>query len=72
MKTKQADLKVWDILSLILKELASHVRPGITTLTLNNLAKDLIEKYDVASFNRSYYPKWAPGPFPHMYQAKQE
>src|SRR5688500_12983897 len=61
---KKADLKVWDIESIILKELASHVRPGITTLTLNNLARDLIKQYDVASFNRDYFPKWAPSPYP--------
>jgi methionyl aminopeptidase len=60
---KHADLKVWDIISLILKQLASHVRPGITTLTLNNLARDLIEEYDVASFNRGYHPQWAPEPY---------
>src|SRR5689334_22774988 len=58
-------LKVWDIESLILKELASHVRPGITTLTLNNLARQLIKEYDVASFNRDYYPSWAPSPYPY-------
>jgi methionyl aminopeptidase len=58
-------LKIWDIESLILKELASHVRPGITTMTLNNLARDLIKQYDVASFNRGYHPDWAPGPYPY-------
>ena len=62
---KKADLKVWDIESEILITLASHVRPGITTLTLNHLAKDLIEQYDVASFNRGYYPTWAPEPYPY-------
>lgn len=62
---KKSDLKVWDIISLILKELASHVRPGITTLTLNNLARELIKKYDVASFNRGYHPKWAVEPYPY-------
>ncbi len=62
---KKTDLKVWDIESEILKTLASHVRPGITTMTLNNLAKDLIEKYDVASFNRGYFPKWAHEPYPY-------
>src|SRR3954464_11992853 len=56
-------LKIWDIQSLILKELASHVRPGITTMTLNNLARDLIKQYDVASFNRGYHPSWAPEPY---------
>jgi methionyl aminopeptidase len=59
------DLKVWDILSLILKEVASHVRPGITTMTLNNLARELIKEYDVASFNRGYHPDWAPSPYPY-------
>lgn len=62
MKKEQA---IWDIESDILKTLASHVRPGITTLTLNNLAKDLIDKYDVASFNRGYHPEWAPAPYPY-------
>jgi methionyl aminopeptidase len=57
-------LKIWDIESNILKELASHVRPGITTLTLNNLARDLIKQYDVASFNRGYHPSWASEPYP--------
>src|ERR1700712_18612 len=57
-------LKIWDIQSLILKELASHVRPGITTMTLNNLARDLIKQYDVASFNRGYHPSWAATPYP--------
>jgi methionyl aminopeptidase len=58
-------MKIWDIESLILKDLASHVRPGITTMTLNNLARDLIKQYDVASFNRGYHPDWAPGPYPY-------
>lgn len=58
-------LKIWDIESNILKELASHVRPGITTLTLNNLARELIKEYDVASFNRGYFPKWAKEPYPY-------
>ncbi len=62
---KKTNLKVWDIESEILKTLASHVRPGITTMTLNNLAKDLIEQYDVASFNRGYFPKWAPCSYPY-------
>ncbi len=62
---KKKPLQVWDIESEILKTLASHVRPGITTMTLNNLAKDLIEKYDVASFNRGYFPKWAHEPYPY-------
>jgi methionyl aminopeptidase len=58
-------MKVWDTLSLILKELASHVRPDITTLTLNNLARQLINDYDVASANRGYFPKWASEPYPY-------
>jgi methionyl aminopeptidase len=59
------NLKIWDIESLILKELASHVRPSITTLTLNNLARELIKEYDVASANRGYFPKWANEPYPY-------
>jgi methionyl aminopeptidase len=58
-------MKIWDIESEILKELASHVRPGITTMTLNNLARGLIKQYDVASFNRNYYPTWAESPYPY-------
>jgi len=59
------NLKIWDIESLILKELASHVRPGITTMTINNLARQLIKDYDVASFNRGYHPDWAESPYPY-------
>jgi methionyl aminopeptidase len=57
-------LKIWDIESEILKTLASHVRPGITTMTLNNLARDLIKQYDVASFNRGYRPSWTEEAYP--------
>src|SRR4051812_6808605 len=57
-------LKIWDIESEILKTLASHVRPGITTMTINDLARDLIKQYDVASFNRGYHPDWAATPYP--------
>jgi methionyl aminopeptidase len=57
--------KVWDIESAILREVASHVRPGVTTLTLNNLARQLLKHYDVASYNRGYLPKWATDPYPY-------
>lgn len=60
---KQKEPKVWDTISDILLTLASHVRPGITTLTLNDLAKDLIDQHNVASFNRGYHPSWAKEPY---------
>src|SRR5690348_13663970 len=58
-------MTIYDIESTILKEVASHVRPGVTTLTLNNLARQLMKEYDVASCDLGYYPSWAPAPYPY-------
>lgn len=57
-------MKIYEITSLILKELAAQVRPGITTQSLENLAEKLIEKYKVDSYNKGYYPKWSKVPYP--------
>lgn len=56
-------MEVWDIESQILREVASHVRPGVTTLTLNNVARHLMQEYDVASANKGYFPEWASEPY---------
>lgn len=58
-------MKIWDIESAILKEVASHVRPGITTLTLNNVARALMKQYNVASCDLNYFPSWASTPYPY-------
>lgn len=57
-------MKSYEILSLILRAVAKHAEPGVTTLTLNNIAASLIEKYDAISYNKGYRAKWAKAPYP--------
>ena len=57
-------MKAAEMVSTILLELKEHVRPGITTFTLDTLAEQAIKRLGGFSYNKNYHPKWARFPYP--------
>lgn len=52
------------ILAKILKTLASEVKPGMTTLDIDDRAMELAEEYEVEPVLLGYHPSFAPFPYP--------
>lgn len=52
------------ILAMILKELSLAAKPGVSTVELNDLAEDLIEKNDALPAFKNYRPSADDSPFP--------
>ncbi len=52
------------ILALILKELSTLAKPGVTTEDINDHALELVEKYGVEPVLLGYHPEFAPVPYP--------
>jgi methionyl aminopeptidase len=52
------------ILAKILKELAREAKVGVTTLDLDDLAMELVEKYGAEPVLLGYHPTFAPMPYP--------
>lgn len=52
------------ILAKILKTLAAHAKPGITTEDLDDLAMQLAEEYGAEPILLGYHPTFAPMPYP--------
>ncbi len=61
MKT---NLKPWEIVSDILKLCASRVKPGITTLELDEIAEKRLKELGGESCNKGYKPEYAKVPYP--------
>lgn len=59
-------MKIWDILSRILKELELTAGEGVNLLQLEKKAEELIAYYKVESANKGYHPEWAARPFPSV------
>lgn len=52
------------ILAKILKEVAKEVTPGVTTLTLDDRAMELVEEFGVEPVLLGYHPGFADRPYP--------
>jgi methionyl aminopeptidase len=52
------------ILAKILKELATALKPGMTTLDIDDMAMELVEKYNVEPVLLGYHPTFADKPYP--------
>ena len=52
------------ILGRILRELAAELKPGMTTLDIDDLAMELVEKYKVEPVLLGYHPTFADAPYP--------
>lgn len=52
------------ILGRILRELAATLKPGMTTLDIDDLAMELVEKYNVEPVLLGYHPTFADKPYP--------
>ena len=52
------------ILAKILKEVAKEIKPGVTTLSLDDRAMELVEEYDVEPVLLGYHPGFADRPYP--------
>jgi methionyl aminopeptidase len=52
------------ILGKILRELAASLKPGMTTLDIDDLAMELVEKYEVEPVLLGYHPTFADVPYP--------
>jgi methionyl aminopeptidase len=61
---KYKNLKAWDVVSIILKELAERTVPGANLVELDKYAEKRIKELGGTSINKGYRPKWAPRPFP--------
>ena len=48
-----------EIVSKVLVEIASHVRPGVNTFTLDCVAESAINKLGAYSYNKNYWPSWS-------------
>src|SRR5688572_27755359 len=64
----EADIKVLrkggQLLGMILDELEKVVIPGNTSLDVDDLAMELLEKYDLEPMILGYHPSFAPRPYP--------
>lgn len=52
------------ILGRILRELAAALKPGMTTLDIDDMAMELVEKYNVEPVLLGYHPSFADKPYP--------
>ena len=52
------------ILAQILKRLGEEAQPGVSTLTLDDIAMELAKEYDVEPVLLGYHPDFAPTPYP--------
>jgi len=52
------------ILAKILKEVAKDIKPGVTTLSLDDRAMELVEEYGVEPVLLGYHPGFADRPYP--------
>ena len=52
------------ILGNMLKELAKALKPGMTTLDIDDMAMELVEKYQVEPVLLGYHPSFADMPYP--------
>ena len=57
-------MKSWEIVSLVLKLLASKAVVGITTEELNDIGEAEILRLGGISINKGYFPTWAKTAFP--------
>ena len=57
-------MKAPELVSTILLRLKEHVRPGVTTFTLDALAEQFLKELGGFSYNKNYHPKWARFPYP--------
>ena len=52
------------LLGRMLRELAAELKPGMTTLDIDDMAMELVEKYHVEPVLLGYHPTFAPTPYP--------
>ncbi|MEK7462582.1 MAG: type I methionyl aminopeptidase [Patescibacteria group bacterium] len=52
------------ILGRILRELGEALKPGMTTLDIDDMAMELVEKYEVEPVLLGYHPTFADTPYP--------
>ena len=52
------------ILAHLLKEIAKEAVPGVTTLSLDDKAMELVQEYDVEPILLGYHPGFADSPYP--------
>lgn len=52
------------ILGTMLKELGKALKPGMTTLDIDDMAMELVEKYNVEPVLLGYHPSFADMPYP--------
>ncbi len=52
------------ILGRMLRELAAALKPGMTTLDIDDMAMELVEKYQVEPVLLGYHPTFAETPYP--------
>lgn len=57
-------MKAPELVSQVLLAIKSHVRPGISTFTLDSIAEKKLKEFGGKSYNKGYHPKWARYPFP--------
>lgn len=57
-------MKAPELVSKVLLKMADHVRPGITTFTLDAIAAAELKKLGGFPYNKGYHPKWARFPYP--------
>jgi methionyl aminopeptidase len=54
-----------DAITELLTYTSSFVKPGVSTMTLNNLAEAKMDELGVAAYNKGYFPKWASARYPY-------
>jgi methionyl aminopeptidase len=52
------------ILGTILRELGNALKPGMTTLDIDDMAMEMVEKYQVEPVLLGYHPTFAASPYP--------
>jgi len=52
------------ILAQILEQLGKEAQPGVSTLTLDDIAMELADKHQVQPVLLGYHPDFAPTPYP--------
>lgn len=57
-------MKAPELVTNVLLKMADHVRPGVSTFTLDTLAEYEIQKLGGFSYNKGYHPDWARFPYP--------
>jgi methionyl aminopeptidase len=56
-------MKPYDIISIILKEMAKEARPGVKTITIDKKAAKMIKEYGARSVDKGYKPEFAKTPW---------